>query len=70
MAAILSAILNFWLDNDIFQNSWAFLAYMPNFMLVSLNARFLLKIDLICLAIINTLMLVGSSMSSGMIIMQ
>ena len=24
---------------------------MPNFMLVSLNARFLLKIDLICLAI-------------------
>ena len=23
---------------------------MPNFMLVSLNARFLLKIDLICLA--------------------
>ena len=26
---------------------------MPNFMLVSLNARFLLKIDLICLAMQN-----------------
>ena len=26
---------------------------MPNFMLVSLNARFLLKIDLICLAIVH-----------------
>ena len=29
---------------------------MPNFMLVSLNARFLLKIDLICLASVRILM--------------
>ena len=40
----------FSLDNDIFQNSRVFLASMPNFKLVSLNARPLWKIDLICLA--------------------
>ena len=40
----------FSLDNDIFQNSWVFWASVPKFMLVSLNARFLWKIDLISLA--------------------
>ena len=34
---------------------------MPNFMLVSLNARFLLKIDLICLAIGTDLQLFDNS---------